>query len=100
MKKAIVTGGAGFIGHHLVKKLSSLGYQTLIIDNLSSGYEKNIPLSDNVFFHNIDIRNDLNNSFSDFKPDFVFHLAARPSVPLSVLNPMLSNGALSKPTRL
>jgi len=91
MKKAIVTGGAGFIGHHLVKKLSSLGYQTLIIDNLSSGYEKNIPLSDNVFFHNIDIRNDLNNSFSDFKPDFVFHLAARPSVPLSVLNPMLSN---------
>lgn len=91
-KKAIVTGGAGFIGHHLVKKLDNLGYQTLIIDNLSTGFEKNIPLSENVFFENSDIRSEVILSvFNDFKPEVVFHLAARPSVPFSVANPILSN---------
>ena len=38
MKKVIVTGGAGFIGHHLVRKLKLLSYKILIIDNLSSGF--------------------------------------------------------------
>jgi nucleoside-diphosphate-sugar epimerase len=91
MKNVIVTGGAGFIGHHLVRKLKLLSYKVLIIDNLSSGFEKNIPLSDNVLFEKIDIRDDLNHIFSDFKPNIVFHLAARPSVPFSVANPILTN---------
>lgn len=91
-RKAIVTGGAGFIGHHLVKKLDILGYQTLIIDNLSTGFEKNIPLSKNVFFENLDIRSEVILSVLNyFKPNLVFHLAARPSVPFSVANPILSN---------
>lgn len=90
-KKVIVTGGAGFIGHHLVRRLNSLSYKVLILDNLSSGYQKNIPLSDNIFFQNIDIREDLSGIFSDFKPSIVFHLAARPSVPFSVANPILTN---------
>jgi UDP-glucose 4-epimerase len=90
-KKVIVTGGAGFIGHHLVRKLNSLNYKVLILDNLSSGYQKNIPLSDNIYFQNIDIREDLSGIFSDFKPSIVFHLAARPSVPFSVANPILTN---------
>jgi len=90
-KKVIVTGGAGFIGHHLVSKLNNLGYQILILDNLSTGFEKNIPLSENIFFQNLDIRSDLSSVFSNFKPEIVFHLAARPSVPFSVANPILSN---------
>lgn len=90
-KRAIVTGGAGFIGHHLVKRLNHLGYQILIIDNLSTGFEKNITLSENVFFENLDIRSDLSSIFYDFKPEIVFHLAARASVPFSVANPILSN---------
>jgi len=90
-KKVIVTGGAGFIGHHLVSKLNNLGYQILILDNLSTGFEKNIPLSENIFFQNLDIRSDLSLVFSNFKPEIVFHLAARPSVPFSVANPILSN---------
>ncbi|MSW50309.1 MAG: NAD-dependent epimerase/dehydratase family protein [Actinobacteria bacterium] len=90
-KKVIVTGGAGFIGHHLVSRLNNLGYQILILDNLSTGFEKNIPLSENIFFQNLDIRSCLSSVFSDFKPEIVFHLAARPSVPFSVANPILSN---------
>lgn len=91
MKNVVVTGGAGFIGHHLVKKLNSLGYKTLIIDNLSSGFEKNIPLSENIFFIEKDIRDNLTSIFDDFRPELVFHLAARPSVPFSVKNPILTN---------
>lgn len=91
MRKVIVTGGAGFIGHHLVKKLNNLNYKILIIDNLSTGFEKNIPLSENIFFENLDIRSDLSSLFSDFKPEMVFHLAARASVPFSVVNPILTN---------
>ena len=42
MKKVIVTGGAGFIGSHLVDKLISKGVTVIVLDNLSSGKEKNI----------------------------------------------------------
>jgi len=92
MRKVIVTGGAGFIGHHLVKKLDNLGYQILVIDNLSTGFEKNIILSKNVFFKNLDIRSEaISSVLNDFKPEIVFHLAARASVPFSVANPILSN---------
>ena len=41
MKKVIVTGGAGFIGHNLCKKLVSLGYDVTSIDNYSTGFVKN-----------------------------------------------------------
>ena len=91
MKNVIVTGGAGFVGHHLVKKLNLLKYKILILDNLSTGFEKNIPLSDNIYFQNVDIRENLSYIFSDFKPEIVFHLAAAASVPFSVANPILTN---------
>jgi len=91
MNKAIVTGGAGFIGSHLVKKLHTLNYKIFILDNLSGGFEKNIPLSDNIFFEKIDIRSDLSYIFNFFKPDYIFHLAAKGSIPFSIKNPILSN---------
>lgn len=91
MNKAIVTGGAGFIGSHLVKKLHNLNYKIFILDDLSGGFEKNIPLSDNIFFEKIDIRSDLSYIFNFFKPDYIFHLAAKGSIPFSIKNPILSN---------
>jgi UDP-glucose 4-epimerase len=87
--KALVTGGAGFIGSYIVRELLEKGYEVTVIDNLYSGKKENIPKG--VIFHNLDIRN-----LADIKPIFkdvtyVFHLAAIPSVQLSIENPVETN---------
>lgn len=91
MKTVLVTGGAGFIGHHLVKRLNTLDYKVIIIDNLSTGHKHNILVDKNVIFYDEDIRSNLLPIFKNLRPEIVFHLAARPSVPFSVSNPILSN---------
>lgn len=81
-KKILVTGGAGCIGSNLVKKLSDLNAQEVVIlDNLSSAYRWNIPQADNVLFVEGDILDDemLKRVFKR-KPDYVFHLAAPPFI--------------------
>lgn len=92
MKKAIVTGGAGFIGSHLAEELSQHDYHLTILDNLSTGKKENIaPLLDkkNVEFIRGSIT-DLPFLQKTFKnTDFVFHLAAMASVPRSVDEPQL-----------
>ena len=80
--KVIVTGGAGFIGSHLVDALIERGFDVIVIDNLSTGKKEN--LNPKAEFCELDIRN-----LEDIKPvfngvDYVFHLAARPRVPYSV----------------
>src|SRR3989344_4599885 len=86
MAKCLVTGGAGFIGSHLSDALIARGDQVLVIDNLSGGNIENVnPKAD---FHKLDLRN-----LEDIKPlfngvDFVFHLAARPRIPLSIQDPI------------
>jgi len=85
----LVTGGAGAIGGNLCRKLASLGAKKVIIlDNLSSSYEWNIPKDPNVMFINGDILDDaiLKRTFKE-KPDFVFHLAAHFANQNSVDNP-------------
>ena len=93
--RAIVTGGAGFIGSHLVDALDGLNKDVLIIDNLRSGNLDNIEQhknSDNICFENADIRDErLSLLFADFRPDVVFHLAAIPGVGYSVEHPEESN---------
>jgi len=74
-KKIIVTGGAGFIGSHLVKKLLELNNQIVVLDNLSSGFLENVPVHSQLTFINGDVR--------DFRlikklvenSDVIFHLA-------------------------
>jgi len=84
--KYLITGGAGFIGSHLVDKLIEKGHQVAIIDNLSTGKKENLnPKAD---FHNFDICD-----FEKIKPlfqdiDYVFHLAAIPRVPVSIKDPL------------
>ena len=87
--KAIVTGGAGFIGSYVSKKLLSEGYEVHIIDNLYAGKKENIPAG--AVFHKADIRNlkDIEPIFSGVK--YVFHLAAIPSVQYSIENPAETN---------
>lgn len=90
MNKAVVTGGAGFIGSHLTEELVRRDYSVTVIDNLTSGKISNIqPLlsSNKVNFIQESITNlsSLNKLFSD--ADYVFHLAALGSVPQSVEKP-------------
>lgn len=81
-----VTGGAGFIGSHLVDRLIELGHHVLVIDNLSTGCKEFV--NPKAEFMEIDIRNTiLGNIFDSFKPDYVYHEAAQTMVPTSMENP-------------
>ncbi len=89
MEKVIVTGGAGFIGSHIVDELVRDGYEVHIIDNLFSGTEQNI--NPKATFHNVDIRDfeKLKELFVGVK--YVFHEAALPQVEYSMHNPVETN---------
>ena len=90
--KILITGGAGFIGSNLAIRLYSLGHEIIIIDNLSTGFLKNLEdIKDNIIFENEDItnRNEIFKIFEKYKPEYVFHLAAQSSVSQSVKNPVL-----------
>jgi nucleoside-diphosphate-sugar epimerase len=95
MKKAIVTGSAGFIGGHLVEGLLGDGWSVLGIDNMRSGLQSTVDLHIKMGnFHPkyVDIRShDIDSIFGSFKPDVVFHLAAIPGVAPSVIDPVMSN---------
>ena len=82
-KTALVTGGAGFIGSHVVDRLLELEYRVVIIDNLSGGKLKN--LNPAATFHHCDIAQPaVVDVFQREQPELVFHLAAQTSVPYSV----------------
>ena len=87
--KCLVTGGAGFIGSHLVDKLVKLGHQVNVLDNLISGRKSNLDLVKNkVKFFNIDISNANNATQKYFdKVDWVFHLAGLADIVPSITNP-------------
>ncbi|MBN1243981.1 GDP-mannose 4,6-dehydratase [Candidatus Bathyarchaeota archaeon] len=86
-KRMFVTGGAGFIGFHLGKKLSSLTSNLTIYDNLSSGKVENVKHLPNVHFVKADILN-LKKLHSQEKADVIYHLAAQVVVPYSMENPI------------
>ncbi len=87
--KIIVTGGAGFIGSHIVDACLCAGHDIEIIDNLSTGSSENIPR--NTTIHRVDIRDVLavTKIFKTFQPDAVCHQAAQLSVSRSVREPLL-----------
>lgn len=86
--KVLVTGGAGFIGSHIVEKFSKNGHSVIVIDNLSSGSLENIKGLENVKFYEIDIRDKrLIDIFLAEKPDLVYNEAAQISVTESIKDP-------------
>lgn len=85
-KKVLVTGGAGFIGSHLVNELINKGYDVVVIDDLSSGRKEN--LNPKAKLYKTDIRDKkVYEIFEKEKPNFVYHLAARPLVDEAYKNP-------------
>ena len=92
--RVLVTGGAGFIGSALVDQLVRSGDQVLVIDNFSTGSEKNLEDAKNasaedLVVENCDIRNpETTKLIADYKPSVIFHLAAQVDVRASVEDPL------------
>lgn len=86
MNKVLVTGGAGFIGSHIVEKLLDKGYEVAVADNLSSGNIKNLEKIESIQFFNVDITNyeALKIVVHTFDPEYIIHQAAQVSVAASV----------------
>lgn len=86
--RILVTGGAGFIGSHVCEKLVEKGHELIIVDNMSTGIESNVP--DNCLLFKIDIRSKIAlHALLRFskKIDAVIHLAAQTQVSNSISNP-------------
>lgn len=85
--KVLVTGGAGFIGSHIVDTLVENGHDVVIIDNLSTGNIENV--NDKAKFYNIDIRDkDIDDVFKEECPEYVIHHAAQIDVQRSIKDPV------------
>ncbi len=85
--RAVVTGGAGFIGSNLVDALLARGDEVHVLDDLSNGKLENV--AGGAHLHEADIRSDVASVFGEAKPDVCFHLAAQIDVRVSVERPEL-----------
>ena len=86
MKNILVTGGAGYIGSHVVRDLTDNGYNAIVIDNLSEGHREAVSVSD--FIHaDINDSRVLDNIFENKKIEAVMHFSAYAYVGESVENP-------------
>ncbi|MEZ0348858.1 MAG: NAD-dependent epimerase/dehydratase family protein, partial [Thermus sp.] len=87
--RVLVTGGAGFIGSHIVESLWKEGVEVAVLDNLATGKRENVPKG--IYFYKVDLRDKegLERVFREFRPTHVSHQAAQASVKVSVENPVL-----------
>ena len=85
--RILVTGGAGFIGSHVVDVYLAAGHEVAVLDNFSTGSEQNVNAAAQVF--RVDVRDQAQtaSAIGSFKPDVVNHHAAQSEVPRSVAEP-------------
>ncbi len=87
--RVLVTGGAGFIGSHIVERLLAAGDDVAVLDNLSTGRRENIPPGARFFHVDLRDREATLRALADFRPDAVSHQAAQASVVVSIREPRL-----------
>jgi UDP-glucose 4-epimerase len=84
----LVTGGAGFVGSHVVDRLAAAGHQVAVVDNLTTGSRRWLPAA--VTLHALDLRSPhLGEVLRRERPEAVLHLAAQAAVSRSVADPVL-----------
>lgn len=76
MNRCLVTGGAGFIGSHVTRELMNRGHDVLVLDDLSGGFESNIPPGAKFVHGSVEDADLVDSLFRENRFDFVFHLAA------------------------
>jgi len=85
--KILVTGGAGFIGSHVVDAYVLAGHEVAVLDNFSTGREENVNPAAKVFRADVRDQAQVQQAIASFKPDVVNHHAAQSEVPKSVAEP-------------
>jgi UDP-glucose 4-epimerase len=83
--RAVVTGGAGFVGSHVVDALLARGDEVVVVDSLVKGKRGNVPRGADLRVQ--DVREPLNELFGEVRPEAIFHLAAQADVRVSVERP-------------
>ncbi len=86
--KALVTGGGGFIGSHVVDRLLALGHHVAVVDDLRSGRLNNLPAGVRLYTTDI-ASSSLEAVFAEERPDFVCHYAGQISVQRSMQDPLI-----------
>ena len=92
--KAIVTGGAGFIGSHMVELFLDKVFEVIAVDDMSNGQQENIDLfkgNPNYKFYKIDLARKFDDSIFDV--DYVFHMAALADIVPSIEEPLKYHNA-------
>jgi UDP-glucose 4-epimerase len=84
--RALVTGGAGFIGSHVVDALLARGDEVVVVDSLARGQRENVAAAADLRVR--DVREPLDDLFAEIRPEAVFHLAAQADVRVSVDRPV------------
>ena len=86
--RTLVTGGAGFVGSHVVEALLREGHQVMVVDNLATGSRGNIPAEVEFSLTDIRSRDEVRRTFRQFQPEVVLHQAAQTLVAASASDPI------------
>ncbi len=86
--RVLVTGGAGFIGSHIVHALHAKGVEVAVLDNLATGKRSNVPAGVKLFEIDLRDREKVLRTFQDYRPTHLSHQAAQASVKVSVDDPV------------
>lgn len=92
MRRVLVTGGAGFIGSHVVELLEDGGHEILVLDNFSTGRASNLSRGIRVVDADLCVPQTASDVVGRFRPEVVIHLAAQVSVRRSIENPAFDAG--------